>query len=139
IESRSSNRRSRKSKGADARSKRTPWPLEVLKVGEKGMLALRVQPGAGLQRYGLFDGDILLIGVQEEIEIGSPAFAVLDDDILAGWFKPRRGGQVAIVPFVSGAAPVIADRENFQVLFELKAIACSFPAPLNEPPGTVYR
>ena len=85
------------------------------------MLALRVWPGAGLERYGLRDGDIIFIGFDDPDE-GGPALAAIDDKVMIGWYRRGRGGRVTIMPFVEGTEAVSAGSDQVKVICGLKCI-----------------
>ena len=98
------------------------WPVDLVReCSGNGLLAMRVWPSAGLERYGLSDDDMIFIGLDDPDE-GGPVLAGIDDILVAGWYRPRRGGRVTIVPFVKGTEVVRARSDQFKVFCSLKCI-----------------
>ena len=98
------------------------WPVDLVReCSGNGLLALRVWPGAGLERYGLSHDDMIFIGLDDPDERG-PVLAAIDDILVAGWYRPGRGDRVTIVPFVKGTDAVIARSNQFKVICSLKCI-----------------
>jgi hypothetical protein len=94
-------------------------------VSGHGILGLQVWQNAQLESYGLSDGDIILIGLDDPAD-GAPAFCAIDDQVVVGWYGIGTAGRVTITPFIEGATPIAGRRADLQVAFALKAIvSCS--------------
>jgi hypothetical protein len=101
------------------------WPLDLVKdVSGNGILGLQVWPGAQLESYGLSDGDIILIGLDDPTD-GAPAFCAINDQVAVGWYELGKAGRVTISPFVKGTPPITTCRSDVQAAFALKAIVSS--------------
>ena len=99
------------------------WPLDLVReFCGRGLLALRVWRNAGLEQFGLFDEDLVIISLEDPDE-GEPALAAINDDVIIGIYQLDICGRVTIQPLVKGTPSVAASAEEFQALFALRAIA----------------
>jgi len=104
------------------------WPLDLVReVSGNGILGLQVWQGAQLESYGLSDGDIILIGLDDPAD-GAPAFCAINDQVAVGWYERGKAGRVTISPFVKGMPPIATRRSDVQAAFVLKAVVTSFLA-----------
>jgi SOS-response transcriptional repressor LexA len=96
------------------------------------MVALKVHAGAGLEVYGLSDGDLIVIDISDALSEndprddprdGEPVFAAVNNKVMVGRYRHRPRDQVAIVPFDTEVRPVVAPRSEVPVVFSLRAIA----------------
>lgn len=97
------------------------WPLDLLQASGGGIMALRVQKGAGLEPYGISDLDVLLVGFDDP-ESGDPAMVAIDGRIVIGRFRPEGRGRVVVAPFVRETPPVVARTSEVQVACALKGV-----------------
>ncbi|MGH9762394.1 MAG: hypothetical protein ACREDR_39825 [Blastocatellia bacterium] len=117
------------------------WPLDLV-GGGYGMLALRVRPQAGLERYGLLDNDLIVIDVGDlggdaepnhrrsgrgrragNPTDGEPAFAAINNQVIIGLYHEGSRGRITIIPFIDKMVPVVAAPSEIQVVCALRAIA----------------
>ncbi|MGH9826630.1 MAG: hypothetical protein ACREDR_25655 [Blastocatellia bacterium] len=97
------------------------WPLEMLQASGGGLMALRVQKGAGLEAYGISDLDVLLVGFDDP-ERDDPAMVAIDGKIVIGRFRSEGRGRVVVAPFVRETPPVVVRTSEVQVACALKGV-----------------
>jgi hypothetical protein len=97
------------------------WPVDLV-GGYPGVLILQVWEGAGLQRCGLADRDLVIIGIDGPDE-GAPAFASINNKAVIGWYGSLSDGRISITPFVEATPNLTAEAREVQVVCVLKAIA----------------
>lgn len=115
------------------RRKKGRWPLDLVReCSGNGWLALRVWSGAGLERYGLSDGDMIFIGFDDPDE-GGPALVAIDDSVIIGWYNRAPSRCVTVMPFVEGTEAVSVRANRVQVACSLKCI-CTFQARVEPNP-----